>query len=73
MYVDDHCQAQELSDDLPVSYEMQKIFCGGSALPLKIRAGLYIRGPTPLIYMMTHKIIVSDLKQKISGDTVTSE
>lgn len=47
MYVGDHCQAQELSNDLPVSYEMQEIFCGGSALPLKIKAGLYIRGPTP--------------------------
>jgi hypothetical protein len=63
VYVDDHCQEQELSNDLPVSYEMQEIFCGGIALPLKIRAGLYIRSPTPLIYMMTDKIIVSDMKQ----------
>jgi hypothetical protein len=40
-YLDNHCQAQELSDKLPGTYEREEIFCGGSAHPLKIRANFY--------------------------------
>jgi hypothetical protein len=41
VYLDDHCQVQELNDDLPGSYGMEKIFLCGSVHPLKIRAAFY--------------------------------
>jgi hypothetical protein len=34
---------QKLSNNLPGSYEMEEIFCTGSANLLKIRAGFYAR------------------------------
>jgi hypothetical protein len=41
VFLDDHCQAQNLSNNLPGSYEMEQIFHSGSVFPLKIRAGFY--------------------------------
>jgi hypothetical protein len=41
VFLDDHCQAQDLSDNVPGSYEMEEIFHSGSVFPLKIRAGFY--------------------------------
>jgi hypothetical protein len=34
VYLDNHCQVQKLSNNLPGSYEMEEIFCTGSANPL---------------------------------------
>jgi hypothetical protein len=39
LYLDNQSAAQELSYDLPGSYEMEEIFHSGSAHPLKIRVG----------------------------------
>jgi hypothetical protein len=41
MHLEDHCHAQELNNDLPVSYLMYKIFHSGSTYPLKVRAGCF--------------------------------
>jgi hypothetical protein len=41
VYLEDDCQARELSNNLPGSYKMEEIFLGGSAHPLKIRAGFF--------------------------------
>jgi hypothetical protein len=41
VYLEDDCQARELSNNLPGSYKMEEIFHGGSAHPLKIRAGFF--------------------------------
>jgi hypothetical protein len=41
VYLEDDCQARELSNNLPGSYKMEEIFHGGSAHPLKMRADFF--------------------------------
>jgi triacylglycerol esterase/lipase EstA (alpha/beta hydrolase family) len=41
VYLEDDCQARELSNNLPGSYKMEEIFHGGNAHPLKMRADFF--------------------------------
>jgi len=59
VYLDNHCQAQELSNDLPGSYETEEIFHSGSIHPLDLRPSFCTRESRalgPLLFFGAHHL-----------------
>jgi hypothetical protein len=60
VYLDNHCQAQELSNDLPGSYETEEIFHSGSINPLDLRPSFYTREGRalgPSLFFSAHSLL----------------